>query len=34
MGWFDAAAIYSSVDTPKYKVVDKVYKLLVILNEK
>ena len=31
MGWFDAAATYSSGKTPKYKVGDKVYKLLVIL---
>ena len=30
MGWFDAAATYSSGKTPKYKVGDKVYKLLVI----
>lgn len=30
MGWLDAAATYSSGDTPKYKVGDKVYKLLVI----
>lgn len=33
MGWFDAAATYRSGDTPKYKVGDKVYKLLVILPE-
>ena len=33
MGWFDAAATYSSGKTPKYKVGDKVYKLLVILPE-
>lgn len=31
MSWFDAAATYRSGDTPKYKVGDKVYKLLVIL---
>lgn len=31
MGWFDASATYSSGKTPKYKVGDKVYKLLVIL---
>lgn len=30
MGWFDAAATYGSGKTPKYKVGDKVYKLLVI----
>lgn len=30
MGWFDAAATYSSGDTPKYKVGDKVYKLVII----
>jgi hypothetical protein len=30
MGWFDAAATYRSGDTPKYKVGDKVYRLLVI----
>ena len=30
MGWFDAAATYRSGKTPKYKVGDKVYKLLVI----
>ena len=30
MGWFDAAATYSSGKTPKYKVGDKVYRLLVI----
>ena len=30
MGWFDAAATYSSGKTPKYKVGDRVYKLLVI----
>ena len=33
MGWFDAAATYSSGKTPKYKVGDEVYKLLVILPE-
>lgn len=33
MGWFDAAATYSSGKTPKYKVGDKVYKLLVIMPE-
>ena len=33
MGWFDAAATYRSGNTPKYKVGDKVYKLLVILPE-
>ena len=33
MGWFDAAATYKSGKTPKYKVGDKVYKLLVILPE-
>lgn len=33
MGWFDAAATYSSGKTPKYKVGDRVYKLLVILPE-
>ena len=31
MGWFDAATTYSSGDTPKYKVGDKVYKILVIM---
>ena len=33
MGWFDAAATYRSGKTPKYKVGDRVYKLLVILPE-
>ena len=33
MGWFDAAPTYKSGDTPKYKVGDTVYKLLVILPE-
>lgn len=33
MGWFDAAATYRSGKTPKYKVGDQVYKLLVILPE-
>lgn len=33
MGWFDAAATYRSGKTPKYKVGDKVYKLLIILPE-
>lgn len=33
MGWFDASATYSSGKTPKYKVGDKVYRLLVILPE-
>lgn len=33
MSWFDAASFYSSGKTPKYKVGDKVYKLLVILPE-
>ena len=30
MSWFDAATFYSSGKTPRYKVGDKVYKLLVI----
>ena len=30
MAWLDAATFYSSGKTPKYKVGDKVYKLLVI----
>ena len=30
MGWFDAAVTYRSGKTPKYKVGDRVYKLLVI----
>ena len=30
MSWFDAAATYRSGKTPKYKVGDKVYRLLVI----
>lgn len=30
MGWLDAATLYKSGDTPKYKVGDKLYKLLVI----
>lgn len=30
MGWFDAAATYRSGKTPRYKVGDKVYRLLVI----
>ena len=29
MGWLDASFTYSSGKTPKYKVGDKVYKLLV-----
>ena len=33
MGWLDASFTYSSGKTPKYKVGDKVYKLLVILPE-
>ena len=33
MSWFDAASFYSSGKIPKYKVGDKVYKLLVILPE-
>lgn len=33
MGWFDASATYRSGKTPKYKVGDKVYRLLVILPE-
>ena len=33
MSWLDAASFYSSGKTPKYKVGDKVYKLLVILPE-
>jgi hypothetical protein len=33
MGWFDASATYSSGKTPKYKVGDKVYKLLVLMPE-
>ena len=31
MGWFDASATYSSGKTPKYRVGDKVYRLLVIV---
>ncbi len=30
MGWLDASFTYRSGDTPKYKVGDKVYKILVI----
>lgn len=30
MGWFDAATFYKSGDTPKYKIGDTVYKLIVI----
>lgn len=30
MGWVDASATYSSGKTPKYKVGDKVYRVLVI----
>ena len=30
MSWLDAATFYKSGDTPKYKVGDRVYKLLVI----
>ena len=33
MSWFDAAFTYKSGDTPKYKIGDTVYKLLVILPE-
>jgi hypothetical protein len=33
MGWLDASFTYRSGKTPKYKVGDKVYKLLVILPE-
>jgi hypothetical protein len=33
MGWLDAISTYKSGDTPKYKVGDKVYKLIVILPE-
>lgn len=33
MGWFDAAATYRSGETPKYKIGDKAYKLLVIMPE-
>ena len=33
MSWLDAASFYRSGKTPKYKVGDKVYKLLVILPE-
>lgn len=33
MSWLDAATFYKSGDTPKYKVGDTVYKLLVILPE-
>jgi hypothetical protein len=34
MGWFDALPTYSSGDTPKYKVGDKVYRLLIIMPTK
>jgi hypothetical protein len=33
MSWLDASFTYRSGNTPKYKVGDKVYKLLVILPE-
>jgi hypothetical protein len=33
MSWFDAVTTYSSGDTPKYKIGDKVYRLLVIVPE-
>lgn len=33
MGWFDAATLYRSGDTPKYKVGDIAYKLIVIMPE-
>jgi hypothetical protein len=33
MGWFDAAATYRSGDTPKYKIGDIAYKLVVIMPE-
>jgi len=33
MGWFDAAVTYRSGKTPKYKVGDKVYKLVIISPE-
>ena len=33
MGWLDAVSTYKSGNTPKYKVGDKVYKLIVILPE-
>ena len=30
MGWLDASFLYRSGDTPKYKVGDRVYKLIVL----
>ena len=33
MGWFDAAATYRSGETPKYKIGDTAYRLLVIMPE-
>lgn len=30
MGWFDASATYSSGKTPRYKIGDKAYRVLVI----
>ena len=33
MSWLDAATFYSSGNTPKYKVGDKVYKLVIISPE-
>ena len=31
MGWLDSNFIYKSGDTPKYKVGDKVYRILIIM---
>lgn len=34
MGWWDASFTYKSGDTPKYKVGDHVYKILVMLPQR
>ena len=34
MGWWDAAFTYKSGNTPKYKVGDHAYKILVVLPER
>ena len=34
MGWWDAAFTYKSGNTPKYKVGDRAYKILVVLPQR